>query len=213
MLSLSFLTFVFSGCKKENIAGDGSVVSVQRNAKDFYSIHVFGQTAVDIKGGTSFGVEVNGYENILPHLETTVENGTLLIRFDQSVVVSNDNTKVSVTMPSLVSLISEGSGEITVGGPFVNMDIFSIEKTGLGDIEVSNATAKSFKLTLNGNSNFNGFGLSCNNAVVNLNGNGLAELNVSANLNATINGDGIIYYKGNPEVKSNITGNGQVIKK
>lgn len=213
LISLIGLALVFASCSKEKVAGNGSVISTERDVKNFYNVHVFGNTTVDISGGASFGVTVSGYENLLPHLETRVEDGTLMIRFDDKVVVSNDNTEVHVVMPSLVSLISEGSGGLTVKGPFVNPDVLSIQKTGLGDIQVSNVTANSFKLLLNGNSNFNGFGLSCNTAIVTLNGNGNVELTVANNLNTTINGNGIIYYKGDPEVKTNITGNGQVVKK
>jgi hypothetical protein len=213
LAGLAFVFFLFSGCKKDKVAGGGAVISDQRDVRDFYNVHIYGKTPVTITGGTTFKVEVKGYENLIPHLKTTVENGTLKIQFDNNVDVTNDNSEVHITMPSLVSLNSEGTGEVGVTGPFVNMDIFSVEKTGLGDITLNQTNAESFKLLINGNSNFKGFGLSCKNAIVTLIGNGIAELTVSDNLNATIRGNGIVYYKGNPAVKTTIDGNGQVLKK
>lgn len=210
VLTFSFLLF---SCKKETVSGNGNIVTEKRSATNFYNVQVDANSKLTIRSGTQFSVEVKGYENLLAKLETKVENGTLKVQFEKGVNINNDNSEVNITMPSLVSVTSQGNGSVDISGNFIGSDIFSITKNGQGDVTVSNGSAQNFKLTQNGNSNFSGYGFSVENAIITMNGNGTAEVSVSKNLNVTINGNGNIFYKGDPLVTSNIMGNGTVVKK
>lgn len=213
LLAILIVSVSFFSCGKDKVSGNGKVVTEKRSVANFYNVQVNGNPKLYIKSGTGFSVEVKGYENILPKLETEVENGTLRIQFGKDVNIDNDNSEVFVTMPSLVSVISQGNSDINISGDFIGMDIFSINKAGLGNVSVESGAAKNFKLDISGNGNFSGFGMSVENAIINVTGNGNTEVSVSKNLNVTINGDGILYYKGDPQLTKNITGNGKVVKK
>jgi hypothetical protein len=51
------------------------------------------------------------------------------------------------------------------------------------------------------------------NCLVNITGNGIVHINASNKLEILIPGEGTVYYSGNPEIRSSITGDGQVIAK
>lgn len=212
-LSLLFLFTALTGCKKEKVSGGGEIISENRSANNFYNIKVDGNTALFVTGGTEYKVSVKGFENVVPRLKTVVENGTLKIHFEQGVNITNDNSEVYITMPSLGSIISNGNSNMEITGPFIGMDNFSLEKTGIGEMVIDKTSAKNFKLTLTGNASLKGFGLTSENAIVTIKGDGDTELTVTKNLNITLTGSGKIYYKGSPTVQSNIVGSGEVIKK
>lgn len=202
-----------SSCKKEKITGNGSIVTEQRNVADFYNVSVSGSSKVYITQGNNFEVKIKAYENILPHLETKVLNGTLLIGAKNNANISNDNSEVYIIMPSLNSVSVSGSASINSTGNFIGSGNFKASISGSGDITLGGGTANNFQINISGSGHVKSFGFVTQQATVNIEGSGNAEITVLQNLNATINGSGNVYYKGNPPtVDSKISGGGQVIK-
>lgn len=207
------LSFGLVSCNKEKISGSGPITTESRNLRNFHNVRLDGNSKLFIIGGTDFKVEIKGYENIIPKLKTFVEDGTLKIGFDKNVTISNDNTEIHVTMPALVNVNTFGNGDVGITGTFIGMENLALQKEGLGKIDVQNTTTRNFNLTLIGNIDFSGFGLSAENAIVKITGNGDAELNATKKLNVTLSGNGTVYYKGSPEVVTSISGTGKVVKK
>lgn len=202
-----------ASCKKDSIKGSGSIITEPRAVVDFYNISVSGSTNVFITQGTNFDVKVKAYENIVPYLETKVQNGTLFIGFKANSNVSNDNSEVHITMPSLNSVSVSGSGNITSTGSFLGSGNFKATIAGSGNIVLEGGTANNYQINISGSGSLKSFGMVSKQAVVSLTGSGNAELTVLQDLNATINGSGNVYYKGSPAtVTSKITGSGQIIK-
>lgn len=206
------LSVLFLSCKKEKITGSGNIITEPRNVSNFYSVSAFGSSEVYITYGTQFSVSVNGYENIVPELKTYVEDGTLIIKYDNNVNITNDNSKVYVTMPSLVGVSGNGDNDIKVSGNFIGMENLSATTSGSGDIKIESGQADNLVLKISGSGDISAFGLSSKNATVNINGSGDAEVSVSQKLKANISGSGNIYYKGNPTIDASISGSGKVIK-
>ena len=200
-------------CNKTKIDGSGSVISEQRNVANFYSIQVNGSSKVYVTQGITFSVIVKAYQNILPILETRVENGKLIIGYKNNANITNDNSEIDITMPALSSLELNGDGSISTLGSFMNINNFAVSLSGSGSINVNNATPLNYILNISGSGSVNSFGVVSQDAVVNIVGSGNASLSLTGNLKATISGSGNIYYKGNNvQVTSQITGSGQVIK-
>ncbi len=207
-----FLLTIFISCKKEKIIGTGEVISEPRIVANFYSVSAFGSTEVYITYGTAFSVSVSGYENIVPHLKTYVENGTLIIKYDNNTNISNDNSEVHVTMPSLVSVSGQGDNDIKVSGNFIGTETLTATTRGSGDISIADGNTNNLMLNISGSGDIKSFGLSTKNATVKINGSGDAELSVSSSLKATISGSGNVYYKGDPVIDASVSGSGNVIK-
>lgn len=213
LLSLfAFCTLLFS-CKKDKITGTGLIITEPREVANFYSVTVNGSSDVYISQGNNFEVKVKAYENLLPYLETKLQNGALLISYKNNSNISNDNSEIYITMPSLVALSTSGSGDINSSGNFLNADNFSATISGSGNINIENSAANQFKGTISGSGNLNCFGLVAKAALITIGGSGNAKITVLQNLTASIKGSGNVYYKGaTAVVQSEITGSGQVIK-
>ena len=203
-------TFFFS-CKKDKIDGGGTIMTEPRKVENFYNVSVSGSTNVFITYGDAFDVKVKAYENIIPILETKVQNGTLLIGLTKN--VSNDNSEVYITMPALSSVTTNGSGNIDTKGSFLGMDYFSATTAGTGVITIEKGSALNYKISIAGSGDVKSFGFVTDQATVTISGSGDAELSVAQKLKATLNGSGNVYYKGSPVIDAITKGSGQVIKK
>lgn len=202
-----------ASCKKDRVSGSGEIATETRNVANFYNVSVSGSTNVIITRGDNFEVKVKAYENIIPYLETKVQDGTLLIAFKENSNISNDNSEVFITMPSLNSVATSGSGNISSTGEFLGSGNFKASTSGSGDISIGGGTAGNFQINISGSGDVKSFGFTAQQTVVNIEGSGNAEVTVLQNLNADIKGSGNVYYKGNPPtVNSKISGSGQVIK-
>jgi hypothetical protein len=205
------ITLIFNSCKKEKIEGRGAIITEPRQVENFYNVSVSGSPNVFIIPGASFDVKVKAYENILPILETKVQNGSLLIGFKKN--VSNDNSEVYITMPALSAVTTNGSGNIDTKGNFLGMDYFSATTSGSGIISIEKGSAKNYKISIAGSGDVKSFGFISDQATVSISGSGDAELSVTQKLKATLGGSGNVYYKGNPVVDVVSSGSGQAIKK
>lgn len=93
------------------------------------------------------------------------------------------------------------------------MDNLTASSFDKGSVEVMDGSAGLIKGILSGTGKISAFGLFTEKAQLEINGGGQIEVSVRDNLNVKIDGSGIVYYKGNPELYTQITGAGQVIKK
>ncbi|HRN74171.1 MAG TPA: DUF2807 domain-containing protein [Ginsengibacter sp.] len=208
-LSLSFLT----SCKKNLIIGSGAIITETRNVSDFYNVAAYANTEVKINYGTAYKVEVKGYESLVPHLNTFVENGTLFVRFNKNVNVQDEDVDVRITMPQLKSISVYENGEAELLSAFPNMDNLKVLSSDRAEIDLKAGSANLLKAELSGSGKIKGFGLLAKKVQAEMIGSGKIEVSVSDNLNVNIDGSGTVYYKGNPELYTQITGAGQVIKK
>lgn len=205
------ITAILISCKKEKVEGGGAIITESRNVENFYNVSVAGSPNVFIISGAAFDVKVKAYENIIPILETKVQNGTLLIGLKKN--VSNDNSEIYITMPALSAVTTDGSGNIDTKGNFLGMDYFSATTSGSGMITIEKGSAKNYKISIAGSGDVKSFGFVSEQATVSITGSGDAELSVTQKLKATLNGSGNVYYKGNPVVDAVSSGSGKAIKK
>lgn len=208
------MAVLFTSCKKDNITGRGSVKTETRQVSEFAKVSVEGSTNVHITHGSIFSVSVKAYSNLLPHLMTSVDNGTLVVKYEHTANVRNDNSEVFITMPVLNALSTRGSGDINVKGAFEYIPLFNASISGSADINIENAIAEKLLLSISGSGDFNSYGFSLKEADISISGSGDVEITVSEKLKARISGSGNIYYKGSPAViDDNISGSGKLIRK
>ena len=111
-------------CSKDKISGNGPVTTETRTVPGFTNVSVSGSSNVFITAGAVSEVKIKAYSNLLPYLETKVENGTLLIAYKSNSNVTNDNSEVYITLPELSGLSTRGSGNISGVGSFPLTDNF-----------------------------------------------------------------------------------------
>ncbi|MCC7524875.1 MAG: DUF2807 domain-containing protein [Chitinophagaceae bacterium] len=210
---LATFAVALPSCEKDSVTGSGNIQTVQRQTADFTKVATRGSAVVHIEYGTAFEVKVKGYANLLPYLKTTVENGVLNVRYENTGQVRNDNTEVFITMPVLTGLFSSGSGDMHAAGDFGSSAGFEAEISGSADIFIEKAAVEKFVLRSSGSGSFGGFGFKTQLADVEISGSGEARLTVDQKLTVKINGSGSVYYQGSPStVDNDISGSGKVIK-
>jgi hypothetical protein len=191
------------------VVGSGKVSSETRRVSGFISIVLKGATNVDVAFGNSESVVVEADDNIVPLVETVVQNGQLVIRAQSNAsFITRNSIRVRVTMKSLKGVTLKGSGNITVSG--LSGDGLIVDLPGSGNFTVTGA-ADAVQISLPGSGNIYCIGLKAKSAKVTLNGSGNIMVYASQSLDANIRGSGTIRYDGNPaQVSKSVTGSGSI---
>jgi hypothetical protein len=194
---------------KGQIQGSGNVVSEKRPTSGFTSIALHGSANVYVIFGETESVTVKTDDNILPLIETRVQNNQLIISTkDNTSFTSTDPVRVDVTMKSLDDIILSGSGMINV--PELKGEVLKVDLPGSGNINVA-GEVNQVNINLGGSGIVSCSGLRAMNATVNLSGSGNITVYASDSLDATLSGSGNIQYSGNPaNISKNITGSGSI---
>lgn len=215
----------------KRVKGNGHVITDNRGLSGFTSVVSEGSFDVYVSTGSPASVKIEAEDNILPYIETYVDNNILRIdtkddvwlRPRRSVKIyvvaphfrkihskgtGNIISQTKITDSSRMDLVINGNGDIKVDvdAPEVNAEV-----TGNGGIDVT-GQSKTFKGTLTGNGNIHAFNLMAEQTNVRILGNGDADVFASVHLDISIGGNGNVRYKGGGQISSHITGNGDVKK-
>lgn len=210
LLSASLL---LSACTK-SIRGSGSTITETRNIAAISSVQLEGSAEVEIIQGNVQAVTVSGYENLVPIFVTQVNNGNLVLRFEDPYYnVRRNNIKVTLVVPDLVALRSNGSGQISVSN-FLNKTSFNASVNGSGNITVNNSSFNKMVLDVNGSGNIRAYGCTAGDMEAEIHGSGNIEITCLNRISARIYGSGNIDYRGNPVATDvQISGSGRVRKR
>lgn len=209
VLMLSVLACSTINISPNTVTGSGNVISETRNVSGFDSVMLEGSGDVTISFGGSESVVVKADDNIVPLIETTVQNGRLVISTKNNTnITTRDGIHVAVTVKSLKGVSLKGSGDIKVTD--LTGSNVTVELPGSGNITVT-GTADSVNISLAGSGNIYCDGLQARSATISLNGSGNINAYASENLQATLSGSGTIRYSGNPsQVNKSVTGSGMI---
>jgi len=148
------------------VTGTGPVKTDERTVSAFKSVDAGSAFIVDIKIGAPQKVTVEAQENLVPIIETAVEDGTLKIRCNDS-LSSDHPLLVHVVVPNLESFNVSGGAHGQVdglkeatfqsnvsGGAKLKLngtaDDLSVNASGGSEIVVSGLDSKSIKLVASG---------------------------------------------------------------
>jgi hypothetical protein len=231
-LSILFSTAIllfFTSCEK--VTGEGDLRTETRSLGSFNGIEGEISGNVYYTQGPEYKVELTAQQNILNVMETPILNNKLVIRFKNSVrVKDHELITVRVTAPSISSIGSSGSGNVTVSSPLTgntldfrlsgsgNMNLTTVTTShleatisGSGNISIAGGSTNTEKLKISGSGNVDALNVLAKSVTTTTSGSGSIKLNASENLNVTISGSGSVFYKGNPIIASSIDGSGKII--
>lgn len=207
-----FVVIHFSACKKDQLTGNGNIISETRNLGQFTGISSSGATPVEIKYGTEFSVVVKGSSNIVPRYTTRIVNNVLHMGFE-GLNISRDDVEVILTMPSLNKIELSGSTEVEIEGSFPVIPNLNVSISGSGKVETDNAMQiDNVKVNISGSGMVDFEVVTSKTAEADISGSGSLRLQVQGRIKAKISGSGKIYYKGNPVIQQDISGSGKLIK-
>ena len=218
----------------EKITGNGNMKKETREVSGFTGIALSGNMNVQLSYGTSNTISVEGDENVLPYIETKVEDGVLQVRTKNKTSLNTRNKlMVYVSLTKLTVLKVSGSGNITGDGDFSNDGKTNIALSGSGNINVGmnsfnetaiaisgsgNVTLKgkstnNIEAAISGSGNIDCSDVACNDVSAHVSGSGNIKVFANKSIDAKVSGSGSIYYKGsatNISLKS--SGSGKIIK-
>lgn len=209
ILSLVILTPVSSGCSInliDSVQGSGVSKSEIRDIGQFDKVSLAGSGTVVIQCGQETALEVIGDDNLLELIETVVEDGTLKIRFTES-VRPKIGPEFEIAMTALKGASIVGSGEVTIEQ--VVADKLDLNIAGSGEYLVD-GNVDEVKLEISGSGEADLRKLEAMNAKVSIAGSGAATVNAKENLSVKIAGSGDIRYLKNPKIQKSIAGSGSV---
>jgi hypothetical protein len=238
MKNLLVLLFAFTAvggyAQQEKIIGNGNLQKETRDVRSFTGVLVSVNVNVNLSYGDQKDITVEADENVLPYIETTVENGNLIVKTRNKVSInSKHKIVVHASMKQVERLRVSGSGNITGNGDFSNDSRTDIGVSGSGNINVGmnsfnetkinisgsgNVTLKgkstnNIDATISGSGNIDCAEVACNDVFAHVSGSGNIKVHANKSIDAKVSGSGNIYYKGsatNINLKS--SGSGKIIK-
>jgi len=210
--------------------GSGEPASELRSPADFNAVvsHSF---KVVLRSGSPARVEVLADRNLLPLLETVVEDGrSLVLRWQRNTSIKpRVEPTITITVPplQLQALVVAGSGN--VHGESLQVGTLQARVTGSGDIRFSGLVADQLRLDVAGSGDVVASGrtsklvvsiagsgevrtteLLADDVEVSIAGSGDAEVQAQRTLSAKIAGSGNVVYAGDAQVSSKVAGSGSV---
>jgi hypothetical protein len=197
ILLVAVLLLCTTGCEdgqengNDKIVGTGPVVTKTLDLAAFSKIRHTGVANFYIDIGSPQSVVLKAQQDIIDVMTVEVTGETLEVGLEENVSFGEDSEEIrfDITMSSMTRIELIGVGDFVLSGP--DQDALTINLIGVGNIHAFDMRVGSCTIT------FTGVG-SC-------------EVYVLNNLDVLITGVGNVYYKGNPEIGSSITGVGHLI--
>jgi len=232
---LAAFLLLSASCEKAPLS-NGDIVTISRKITgNFTSIYIYDNVNLVITQGNQYSIKLEGGENILPGIETSINDSTLTLRNTNKLNwLRSYDTKITayVTLPHLFQLnyeatstvsntdtIREDSLNVTSSGGSGYIDL--VIKTGTSklniisgsaDMKVSGKTSVNF-IYSGKYGPFHCFDLESDILFMRNAGTNNCYVNVKYHFEYEITSIGNIYYKGNPtEISGTITGDGKLIK-
>ena len=141
MVAMGMTSCVMTCNRSFDIIGDPIVE--WRQVSNFERIEILGSPTVVYTQADTFGVRVEGPDNLIPRILTNTEDGTLYVRNKGKMGIINltigdkSDVTVYVSSPDLVSVLVNGSGDFISRKP-IDTDVMNLVLRGSGDIDIEN---------------------------------------------------------------------------
>jgi len=192
------------------VRGNGVVVTEERVLEDFRSIEVPGAIQVNISQGSEPSLSITGEENLLRIIETSCEDGRLVIRSTES-YSSNLPIVIEVKCSKLVRYDGHGASQGTIAE--VDSETLDVELSGASSLTIESGKVDFLKGSVSGASNLHAEKVEATKADVDASGASTIIVRVSEELRANASGASNVVYAGSPEVvKKDTSGASSILK-
>ena len=226
------LSLTFTACAQQRVTGSKNYVTKNVKVSNFEGIKLSGSSNIIYtqKEGTP-SIEIYGSDNLIPLLETFVENGNLIIKYKKNTSIRNGKMQIKVSAPAISSLSISGSGDVKLAnGITTNKDV-AISISGSGDIEGNKVSCRNLAVKVSGSGDIDLKGVAANHTEVTISGSGDIDIagncadaaykisgsgdingaNLKANsVNARISGSGSIKCYATETLQGGVSGSGAV---
>ena len=236
LLALAALTLALPGARAESsmpgwltgdtVRGSGTIKTQTRALGHFSGISLGMAGQVEVRLGNVESVSIEADDNVIPLIETVVEDGNLEIRLARSnTSFDAHGLKIVVQAREIDRLALGGAGTIeaatlraprlkfSIGGSgSINVKDVQSESVqasigGSGNLKLAGAT-RALTVSIGGSGDVRAGQLKAKEAKVSIGGSGRATVWVSEALKVAIGGSGDVNYYGDPKVSSAVVGSG-----
>jgi hypothetical protein len=212
----------------ERVQGSGKIVKQSRELGHFSALSTSVGGNVEIRMGNSESVSIETDDNLLPLIETVIENGALRIRpVKRNMNLDTRTMKIVVQARTLERVSVGGSG--SVDADRLQAESLTFDVGGSGSINIRELKSESVAIAIGGSGNFKAGGdterlqvsiggsgnvrtgqLSARTATVSIGGSGQATVWATKSLNLSVAGSGDIAYYGDPQISKSVMGSGTI---
>lgn len=200
----------------------------QRTVSGYSRLHIGGSFEVILKQGTSEGLTITAEQDMMPHILTKVENGTLKISTNDK-WHSSGKAKLEIAFIDLSEIDCSGAIQLSSAAPvkFNEIEIatsgsaktqlqitaqkLDVDISGAGSTEINGKVHK-VELDISGSGKYIAPDLTSDTYEVNISGAGHAEVYAANSLDVSVSGSGLVKYKGNPRITQDISGSGKIVR-
>jgi hypothetical protein len=220
------------GWNSHQIEGNGRIRTETRTVAGFHGVSLSLPGTVELRIGNSEAITVETDDNLLPLIQTSVEDGVLNIRSsERNANLSSRRMRFIVQARSIDRLALGGSGDINADvlrGPRVALDLggsgninvrsvetqdLSVDLGGSGDVKIGGGRTDKLAVAIAGSGNVTMERVQSRNAKVSIAGSGDAAIGVSDQLEVAIVGSGDVDYYGDPRLSKSVMGSGSANRK
>lgn len=216
--------------------GSGQLKSETRAVSGFDGLAVSGSVELMVRQGAQESVTITADDNVLPLIETVVENGAqgrvLHIRIRRGESVSmRTSIKAVVDVVRLQSLVAAGAGVVQVGAlktpqlhlslagsgdarlASLSTDALEVRVAGSGNVHAA-GQATEVKLSISGSGDVDLAALVADDVSISIAGSGDAKVTANKSLKASVAGSGDVVYGGlASNVRTSVAGSGSIRKR
>lgn len=210
---LAALAVLLSGCMCSRVEGSGKGAKETRSLAPFTSVDVSGafRVAIVVATGVSPRVELEGDDNVLPHVRATVVGERLTLDLDTWSLSPRQPLVATIRTTALRAV--ETNGAITLGAEGLNADDFTFEANGSAKATLK-GQVKRLTLDLNGSAEVDALALTTSTSIVDIAGSGEVSVCATDLLRVDLSGSGDVAYACDPDtIEQDVTGSGRISKK
>ncbi len=220
-------TAAFAGLFGNTVDGSGRIASDTRTLSGYKSIAIHGPFKVVLRQSGREGVQLQGDDNLLPLVETTVSGQALEIGPKKGTDFGRQQVVVTVDFISLHALSLDGSGQVGADGliaPRLDVAIggssqLQLDRVDAGTVNVAlggsgglraGGKARRLVLVIGGSGSVQAGQLQAEDVTVSVGGSGGAAVHAANTLKVSVAGSGSVVYSGDPKVSKSVAGSGTV---
>jgi hypothetical protein len=204
----SLSAMVLTGCGVS--FSDGPHTTEARSVGSFDRVEVRGSTNVTVRRGAGRRLTVEGGERSVAGVTTRVEHGTLIVaREDESTTIDfgGDDLRVTVTTPALRAARIDGSGDLVL--PELDGGSLDLRVDGSGDVRAG-GRLDTLDAIVGGSGDLHLEDVEAGEVVLGVSGSGDASVHPLRTLDVQIDGSGDVDYRGDPHVRRQVSGSGDL---
>lgn len=213
------------------VKGSGKVVKQTRQLAHFTGVNLNVPGDMVLRLGNTESITIETDDNILPLIESVIEDGVLKIRpIKRNTNLHTRNMRIVVMAKDIDRLTLSGSGSIDsdalkankltfdIGGSGsinvrgMDAEAVAISLGGSGDLKSGAGKANSLSVAIGGSGDVDVGRVQASDASVSVAGSGEAIVWANAGLSVTIAGSGDVNYYGDPKVSKSVVGSGEITR-